>query len=97
MVRQSTLKYKVGKLCQSDLLQQKENVETTRLAYVQQQNELEQNYQSFLQAIGLVATANLKIETHISYQQDQVPNREVCIRLALEHNIAYQSAVIQLM
>ncbi len=95
-VKQYELRYKAGKVSKSDLIQQQAALEPTRQSYVEQQNTLKQNYQSFLSTLGLVPTANLQIDPHLSTRLEKVPNKEEAIRIALAHNIAYRSAIINL-
>lgn len=90
------LKVKVGKMAPSDLFQQKATVETTRLALVQQENSLQQNYQSFLSTLGLLPNANLKIDTTLATPHFPLPNKEEAIQRALHGNIAYRQALIGL-
>ena len=95
-LRQYQLKVKVGKMAPSDILQQKANYETTKLALVQQQNSLQQDYQVFLSAIGLVPTAHLNIIKKIPTEHYPLPTEQEAIRRALKGNIAYHQALLQL-
>lgn len=95
-LKQYELKVKVGKMAPSDLLQQKATVETTKLALVQQQNSLQQDYQSFLSTIGLVPSAKLTIEKKLVTKRYRLPNQEDAIQRALHGNIVYRQALIQL-
>ncbi|MCB1826847.1 MAG: TolC family protein [Coxiellaceae bacterium] len=95
-LKQYQLKVKVGKMAPSDLLQQKATVATTRLALVQQQNALQQNYQQFLSTIGLMPNAQLQIVTDISIDEYPLPTESDAIKRALNNNIAYRQALLQL-
>ena len=95
-LRQYKLKVKVGKMAPSDILQQKANYETTKLAVVQQENSLQQNYQNFLSAIGLVPTAKINIVKKISIKHYRLPTQDGAIKRALAGNIAYRQALLQL-
>ncbi|HLD84494.1 MAG TPA: TolC family protein, partial [Coxiellaceae bacterium] len=52
-VWQSKLQVKAGKMAPADLLQQEENLETTRLSVVQAEDALRDAYQTFLSSLGL--------------------------------------------
>lgn len=93
---QYKLKVKVGKMAPSDILQQRANYETTKLAVVQQKNALQQNYQNFLSALGLVPDAKLNIAKKIQIKHFPLPSKKVAIQLALKGNIAYRQALLQL-
>ncbi len=95
-VQQYELQVKAGKVAPSDLLQQQANVETTRLSMMQQKSSLDADYQNFLQALGLVATAKVIIDKRIELTNYKIPPLKTVIRLALLNNIDYQSAVIRL-
>ena len=95
-VRQYELQVQAGKAAPSDLLQQKANLEQTRLSYVQAVNSVAQSYQSFLSALGLIPNANVVIDKKIYYHSYKLPPLKECIRRALDGNIAYRQAVIQL-
>ncbi len=95
-VLQSNLQVKAGKMAKSDLLQQQENLESTKLSVVQQQDALRNAYQEFLTTLGLVPETKLIIDKNISIRNVRVPSRKEAIRIALAHNISYQKALISL-
>lgn len=95
-VKQTKLQVKAGKLAPSDLLQQQSNLATTRLSMLQQKSALQRDYQNFLEALGLVATAKLTIDKNINFNYPKIPRVRKCIQLALLNNIDYQSALIRL-
>lgn len=90
------LQVKVGQMAPSDLLQQQTNVESTRLSVVQAEQTLRNAYFTFLSQLGLIPSTRLTIDRNISVSGERVPTLEHCIQLALEHNIAYRSALLQL-
>jgi outer membrane protein len=90
------LRVKVGKMAPSDILQQSASYESTKLSYVQQKNALQQDYQQFLSAIGLVPEAKLKIQRHIAVSDFPLPRQQQAIDRTLTGNIAYRQALIQL-
>ena len=97
-VLQTKIQVKVGQMAQSDLIQQQANMESTRLSVVQQEIALQNAYQAFLTALGLVPSANIVIDqtVDIGNKQETVPSQERCVAIALKNNIAYQTALIQL-
>lgn len=95
-LQQYKLKVRVGKMAPSDLLQQKANYETTKLAVVRQENALQQNYQRLLSTIGLMPTANLLIVKKIAMKRFRLPTEAQAIQKALQGNIAYQQALLRL-
>lgn len=90
------LQVKVGKMAPSDLVQEQANVESTRLNVVQQQEALRTAYQSFLQALGLRANANIVIDKKIEVGHEAIPTLQQSIYLGLKHNISYQQALYNL-
>jgi len=95
-VSQTALRVKAGKVAPSDLLQQKANLATTRLSMMQQKASLQNDYQQFLQSLGLVSTAKVVIDKTIVFGNLKFPSLKKCIELALENNINYQTALIQI-
>ena len=95
-VYESKLRVKAGKMSESDLLQQQQNLEGTRLDVVNQQETLRNDYQAFLQQLGLVSSTHLSIEKNITIKGVHVPSRQDAIRIALAHNIDYQTSLINL-
>lgn len=95
-VHQSELQVKAGKIAPSDLLQQKANLATTRLSMMQEKASLQNDYQQFLQALGLVSTAKVIIDKTLEFTEFKLPSLKKCIQLALENNINYQTALIQI-
>lgn len=95
-VWQSKLQVQAGKMARSDLLQQQENLESTRLSMVQQEQSVRTTYQNFLSALGLAAATQLKIDRRIVINDSHIPSLQKCIELALKNNIAYQQALLQL-
>lgn len=94
--KQFQLKYKLGKLPRSELLQQQVTLENTKFAVVGQENSLQQSYQAFLSTLGLIPTAKLRVDQDIDTSGVHIPNQDVAIHLALINNTAYRQAVIQL-
>lgn len=95
-VHQSKLQVKAGKVAPSDLLQQKANLATTRLSMMQEKSSLQSDYQQFLQALGLISTAKVIIDKKIKFGKFKLPSLKKSIQLALENNINYQTALIQI-
>lgn len=95
-VKQSKLQVQAGVMARSDLLQQQQNLETTRLGLVAQELSVETTYQAFLTQLGMQPTAKIVIDRHIQIAYQRIPSLQKCIELALKHNIAYQQAVISL-
>ena len=95
-VQQNRLQVKAGKMAPSDLLQQQANLATNRLSFIQQKDSITQDYQQFLQALGLVSSAKLTIDQHIDFHRPQLPSLQKSVELAFGNNIDYQSSVIAL-
>ncbi|MDP1574170.1 MAG: TolC family protein [Coxiellaceae bacterium] len=97
-VAQTKIQVTVGRMAQSDFVQQQATVESTRLSVVQQQIALQDAYQAFLTALGLVPSANIVIDqtVDIGNKEETIPSQERCVAIALKNNIAYQTALIQL-
>ncbi|OGT40689.1 MAG: hypothetical protein A3E81_04205 [Gammaproteobacteria bacterium RIFCSPHIGHO2_12_FULL_36_30] len=92
----TALQLKLGKVSQSDYIQQEQNIEATKLSVVQQEQTLRAAYLTFLSSLGIVPTTNVTIDSHISVGHEKVPTLKKCIRLAFNHNIGYRSALLQL-
>lgn len=95
-VYQSELQVKAGKVAPSDLLQQKANLATTRLSMLRQKSSLQNDYQQFLQALGLMSTVKIVIDEKIKFAKFKLPGLKNSMQLALENNINYQTALIQI-
>ena len=95
-VQQYVLQVKVGKSAPNDLLQQEANLASTKLTMLRQQSTLSQDYQNFLQALGLSSSAKLTIDKTIDWRRYPLPNLKESIRLALLNNFSYQTAIINL-
>lgn len=95
-LKQYELQVKVGKMAPSDLLQQKSTYATTKLALVQQEDSLHQNYQTFLNNLGLVPTAKLRIVKKIDKKSYPVPSQDDAIRRAMAGNIQYRTDLLNL-
>lgn len=90
------LQVKVGQMAPSDLIQQQENVEQTRLTMVQQEQTLRDAYYGFLTQLGLMPSTKLTIDRHILVGGEKVPSVNTCIKIALAHNVAYRTALLNL-
>lgn len=90
------LQYKAGQSSRSEVTQTKATLETTRLQAVTTENGIQQSYQTFLQALGVVPTANLVIDRTINLNHYKVPGLDESIAVALKNNPAYLQQVIQL-
>lgn len=95
-VHNTQLQVKAGQSAPSDLLQMQANLESARLSLVRQQDSVTTTYQSFLQSIGLVPTTKLIIDKKIRAGNEKIPRLSECIELALQGNIAYQQALLDL-
>lgn len=93
-VKQSELKLKVGKIARSDVLQQQATLETTKLSMLTQQSSFIQDYQAFLNTLGLKATAKVIINKKVNFANLTIPSLKKCVRLALQGNIDYQKTLI---
>ncbi len=93
-VRQSSLKYKVGRLAQSDLLQQQANYQTTQLALLNQKSSLISDYQNFLQLLGLKSSAKVAIDKKPEKRPMKIPSLQKAIDAALQGNVSYQQTLI---
>lgn len=95
-VEQTKLQVQAGRMAPSDLLQQQANLATTQLSMIQQKSSLDADYQRFLQSLGLSSTSNIQINKSIEVTDYKLPSLQKSIRLAMENNISYQSAIINL-
>lgn len=93
-VKESQLKLKVGQLAQSDVTQQMATYQTTKLSLLTQRSSLILDYQTFLTALGLKASAKVEIDKNIAFEKIKVPTLKEAIRLALKGNVQYQSQLI---
>lgn len=93
-LQESTLRYKVGQLAKSDLLQQKTTYETTRLTWLRQRSGLLADYQAFLAALGLPADAQITIDHDVDLSHLHIPSVQQAIKLALQGNVGYQQQLI---
>jgi len=96
MVDESRLRYKVGQLAKSDLLQQKATYETTQLSLLRQKSALISDYQAFLTTLGLEASAKIEIDRQVEMAKIKIPTLKEAIALALKGNVAYQQQLIAL-
>src|SRR3990167_3901067 len=95
-VLQTELQVRVGKIAPSELIQQQENLETVHLQLVQQEQQLNNDYQAFLTALGFAPTAKFIIDRSLKVEEKKLPSLDECIKVGLKNNIAYQQALIQL-
>lgn len=95
-VRNNLLELKAGQIAPSDVVQQQANIETTRLTLVQERQTIQTDYLAFLITLGLVPSTKVIVDHHISVRNENVPSKKTCIQLALKHNIAYRSALLNL-
>lgn len=97
MVKQAELKYKVGNLAHSDLLQQQANYETTQLTLLNQKSSLISDYQNFLQLSGLKSSAEVIIDKQPeNIKANDIPSLDQAIQLALLGNVNYQQLLISI-
>lgn len=97
MVRQAKLKYKVGNLAHSDLLQQQANYETTQLTLLNQKSSLISDYQNFLQLLGLKSSAKVVIDKQPeTIKVEDIPSLDRAIQSALKGNVNYQQLLISI-
>lgn len=95
-VDQLKMEVKYGKQPGNSLQQQEGNLATAKLSYIQTQDQVQDDYQSFLQDIGLIASARLKIITKINFTQTKIPKVKDAVATALAHNIQYRQDIIEL-
>lgn len=95
-VAQSELRVKSGQMAPADLLEQKANLEATRLSVVQQQQTLENAYQSFLSLLGMPVNKKIIVDRNIIFDNQALPTQEKCIEMAFKNNTAYQQALLSL-
>lgn len=95
-VNQFKLEVKIGKLAASDLNQQLANLQNARLNVNQVADQLQDDYQAFLAAVGLIPAVKVNIEKEIHFRDVSLPSLMAAIHMALKHNQAYQQAVIGL-
>ncbi|PHQ78690.1 MAG: hypothetical protein COB66_08375 [Coxiella sp. (in: Bacteria)] len=88
-IEQDALKVKAGQMARSDFLQEKVQFEQTSLNIVKQKNTLQTTYQDFLTELGMVSTAKIRIDKKIDIRGYDVPGKQTCINIALQHNTAY--------
>lgn len=92
--KQLALQVKAGRVAPSDLLQQQATLESTRLSVTQQEDSLRDKYQDFLSALGLISSAKIVIDRRITMNHEKLPDVARCIEIALQHNIDYQTALL---
>lgn len=95
-LQQYALQYKVGKLSRADYLQSQGTIESTKLTYVQEQNAVQQSYQAFLAALGLIPTANLMIDKRIDFINFKVPQQDEAIAILMANNIQLQTDILNI-
>lgn len=88
-LRQSKLEVKYGRMSVSSYTQEAAALATNKLGVVQDENSLQQTYETLLTDLGLVATVPLKIDRQIRLDGFSVPSMKTCIRVALRFNPAY--------
>ncbi len=97
ILRQFKLKLKLGKIAPSDIVQQEATYAATQLTYAQQQIKQTQDYQLFLQLLGLDPISKLGIQTHLDIKKQlPIPSEKKCIELALQNNPQYRIAILNL-
>lgn len=95
-VANDVLRFKAGQMSQSDVVQQQENVESTRLTLVAERQTIQNDYLTLLIVLGLQPSTKVIIEHQISVGGENVPSKRKCIQIALKNNILYQQALINL-
>ncbi|MCH9769408.1 MAG: TolC family protein [Gammaproteobacteria bacterium] len=94
--KQTALKVKLGKIAPSELIQQEVTVSTTRQQVVTQRESMQQDYRTLLSTLGISPFAKLNVDHSVGPVNYKLPDKEDLIRIALENNIAYQQALLQL-
>lgn len=84
------LKVKAGKVAPSDVLEQESNYASAKLSFIQQQQSTHQNYQTFLESIGLDPSINIKIDDKLPhFSSYKIPKLSWAIQYGLKHNVSY--------
>lgn len=86
---------KVGRIAPADLVQYKANVASQELSLQQTEVSLLQQKRLLLIILGIDPTTPISATKTIGFVDDHLPSLEECIRLGLQLNIAYQTALIQ--
>lgn len=95
-LKNAELKVKHGKLAPKELVQQKSQAASQKVAVITAQNTIDTDLQALLTLLGLNPKANISINKSISIRNLKVPNQEKSIKLALANNVDYQSSIISL-
>ena len=87
--RQNKIQLKYGRISLSSYTQEAATLATNKLGVVQDQDSLQQAYQTLLTDLGLVTTTPLMISKQINISGFDFPDIKTCIRVALRHNTTY--------
>ncbi len=97
ILRQFKLKLELGKIASSDVVQQEATYAATQLSLAQQGITQAQDYQFFLQLLGLDPDSQLKIQTQLGVRErSRIPSVKHSIERALKQNPQYQIALANL-
>lgn len=88
-LNQDQLKFRLGRISRSELLQEQATYQTNKLSIVTDENSVQQSYQTFLTELGLVPTARIRIDQKIDISGFRVPDLATCINTALRYNTTY--------
>ncbi len=94
--QQYQLRVSSGRMAPSELLQQQATVANSELETERQRTNLEQDYQTLLDTLGLSPQSHLKVETNINFKTYNLPTLENSIQIALNNNPSYVSQQLQL-
>jgi outer membrane protein len=93
---QYRLQEKAGKMAPSDVTQQLAQLAQAQLSYEQARNQVQLDYLSFLNSLGLTDNANIKIDRKIDFKNYRIPGEKEAVAIGLDNNIGYQSALLTL-
>ena len=94
--KQYALQVKLGRMAPSQLVQSQVTVSTTRSSLVSQEESAQQAYRALLSVLGLPPTSHLQIDDTVGAVTNKVPDKDRSINIALENNIPYQQALLNL-
>lgn len=96
LFRATELRIKAGKIPATEIVQQKTQIATSKMALTRDTNTIMQDYRSFLILLGLDPRSCLEVDKHININVCPLPSCEEAIQIALCKNLDYQRSLRQL-
>lgn len=96
ILKQQQAYVRIGRVAPSDLVQFEASVASQKLSLEQQEVNYVQQERQLLIILGIDPSVNLNVTDAVHLPTECIPSMKESINIALEHNIGYQQALINL-